>query len=192
MAADQLRDLQSNDKTLDKIRQYIQDETTENEKNTNNFIGRDGIIYRQWRSRKTSTCATVEHSVLPVKCWKMALKLAYTIPMGGYMGVKKTTDRLLKRFYWPNVFHDTKEYCYSCANCQKSVTGKRQISKAPLEPLPVISTPFERIAIDIVGPLERTKSGNKYILLMCDYATRWPEAEPLKSIEVECVAEKLE
>lgn len=65
MTADQLRDLQSNDKTLDKIRQYIRDKTSENEKNTSCFIVKDGIIYRQWSSRKQpSTCATVEQLVL--------------------------------------------------------------------------------------------------------------------------------
>jgi len=58
-------------------------------------------------------------------------------------------------------------------------------------PLPVIDEPFERIAMDIVGPLPRSKSGNKYILVVCDYATRYPEAVPLRSIEAERIAEEL-
>ena len=45
--------------------------------------------------------------------------------------------------------------------------------------------------MDIVGPLPRTKSGNKYILVMCDYATRWPEAVALKAIDAETVAEEM-
>ena len=36
--------------------------------------------------------------------------------------------------------------------------------------------PFERIAMDIVGPLTRSCNGNRYILVACDYATRFPEA----------------
>ena len=46
-------------------------------------------------------------------------------------------------------------------------------------PLPVIDEPFECIAMDIVGPLPRSNSGNKYVLVVCDYATRYPEAVPL-------------
>lgn len=44
--------------------------------------------------------------------------------------------------------------------------------------------------MDMVGPLPRTVSGNKYILVVCDYATRWPEAIPLKSTDSEQVAER--
>lgn len=37
--------------------------------------------------------------------------------------------------------------------------------------------------MDIVGPLEKSSSGHQYILLICDYATRFPEAFPLRSIK---------
>ena len=50
--------------------------------------------------------------------------------------------------------------------------------------------PFKRIAMDIVGPLPRSKTGSKYILV-CDYATRYPEAIPLRSCDAEHVAEGL-
>ena len=38
-------------------------------------------------------------------------------------------------------------------------------------PLPVIDKPFERVAMDIVGPLPRSRAGHRYILVMCDYAS---------------------
>ena len=50
---------------------------------------------------------------------------------------------------------------------------------APLVPLPVFEVSFERIAMDIIGPLPRSRSGNRYVLVVCDYATRWPEGAPL-------------
>lgn len=48
--------------------------------------------------------------------------------------------------------------------------------------------PFERIGVDVVGPLERSQSGNRFILVICDYATRYPEAYPLKEITAKQVA----
>ena len=45
--------------------------------------------------------------------------------------------------------------------------------------------------MDIVGPLPRSRAGHKYILVMCDYAIRYPEAVPLRSIDTEHVAEEL-
>ena len=54
-----------------------------------------------------------------------------------------------------------------------------------------MAEPFSRIALDLVGPLLRSRSGNKYLLVLCDYATRYQEAVPLKSIDAESVAEEL-
>lgn len=36
--------------------------------------------------------------------------------------------------------------------------------------------------MDIVGPLEKSSAGYQYILVVCDYATRFPEAFPLRSV----------
>ena len=57
--------------------------------------------------------------------------------------------------------------------------------------LPIIDIPFKRIAMDIVGPLPRSKAGNRYVLVICDYATRYPEAVALWSIDAEHVADEL-
>ena len=62
---------------------------------------------------------------------------------------------------------------------------------APLIPLPVMDVPFERIAMDVMGPVPRTSSGKKYVLVICDYATRYPEVVPMKSVDAEKVAEEL-
>ena len=45
--------------------------------------------------------------------------------------------------------------------------------------------------MDIVGPLPRSRRGNQYILVVCDYATRYPEAIPLRSVDTGAVAEHL-
>ena len=57
--------------------------------------------------------------------------------------------------------------------------------------MPLIDNPFQRIAMDVVGPLPRSRSGNKYILTRCDYATRYPEAIPLPSTEASRIAKEL-
>lgn len=43
-----------------------------------------------------------------------------------------------------------------------------------------VNTLFSCIAMGIVGPLERCKVGHKYIWVVCDYATKYLEASPLK------------
>lgn len=67
----------------------------------------------------------------------------------------------------------------------------RQGPRAPMIPLPVMEEPFQHIAMEVVGPLPRSRSGNRYIIVVCDYATRYPEAFALKSVDTENVAEAL-
>ncbi|KAK7474069.1 hypothetical protein BaRGS_00034675 [Batillaria attramentaria] len=57
--------------------------------------------------------------------------------------------------------------------------------------MPLIDEPFRRIAVDLVGPLVLPDRKNRYILCVVDYATRYPEAVALPSIEAERVAEAL-
>ncbi|KAL1246972.1 hypothetical protein QQF64_034274 [Cirrhinus molitorella] len=123
----------------------------------------------------------VTRLIVPKCCRPLVLHLAHTIPWGGHLGQQKTYTRITSRFHWPSLYTDVQTYCNTCATCQKtSVVTQR--GRAPLYPLPVISTPFRRIAMDIVGPLERSSAGHQYILVICDYATRYPEAFPLRSI----------
>ena len=58
--------------------------------------------------------------------------------------------------------------------------------------MPLINTLFKRVAVDIVGPIAPpSEAGHRYILTLVDYATRYPEAVPLKKITTEAVAEAL-
>ncbi len=63
--------------------------------------------------------------------------------------------------------------------------------KAPLRPLPLMQVPFERIGMDLIGPLERSARGNRFALVLVDYATRYPEAVALRNISAKSVAEAL-
>ena len=56
----------------------------------------------------------------------------------------------------------------------------------------LIDVPFKRVAVDLVGPIfPPSNAGHRYILTFIDYATRYPEAIPLKTISTESVAEAL-
>lgn len=42
-----------------------------------------------------------------------------------------------------------------------------------------VGAPMERIALDIMGPLNETEHHNRYVLVIKDYFIRWVEAFPL-------------
>lgn len=132
----------------------------------------------------------VDQLVLPVQCRAGVLKLAHDIPASGHLGRKKTMRRIQQRFFWPGISRDVAVYYQCCPACQKSA-GRKARDRAQMVPVPVVDEPFKRIAMDIVGPLNCSHSGNRYILVVCDYATRYPEAVALKSTEAVHVAEQL-
>ena len=131
----------------------------------------------------------VEQLLLPKQYHQIVCKLAHSIPIAGHLGQDKTISRIIQQFYWPTVHRDVAEYCRRCPECQRTAKGGRL--RVPLIPLPVMKEPFERIAMDIVGPLPHSRRGNQYILVGYDYATRYPEAIPLCSIDAGAVAEHL-
>ena len=71
------------------------------------------------------------------------------------------------------MYRDIRNYVRSCEPCQKWLKGKR---KEPLHPIQV-GRAFERVGIDLVGPLPLTKLSNWYIIVATDYLTRWLEAQ---------------
>ncbi len=47
---------------------------------------------------------------------------------------------------------------------------------------------FERWGIDIIRPLPIIREENRYIIVIIDYFTRWPETKAIKAMNAETVA----
>ena len=107
------------------------------------------------------------------------------------MGITWTNRRVAQNFFWPGMGKQIAYFCKTCDVYQRWGTGQDR-TKAKLCPLSVISTPFQRLRLDLVGPLPNTtRRGNKYILTIMDFATRYPEAIPLRNMETDTVADVL-
>lgn len=132
----------------------------------------------------------VSQLVDPKKCRELVCKLAHDIPLAGHCGVERTINRIMQNFFWPAMHKDVAEYCSTCSVCQKAAR-KGGNDKAPLVSVPVVGTPFIKVAIDLVGPLTKSSKGNRYILVLVDYATRYPEAVAISSIDTKTIADEL-
>ena len=78
---------------------------------------------------------------------------------------------------------DISEYCRTCEGCQKASSNNN--SKAPLSPLPVVSEPFKLLAMDLVGPLPKTR----YLLTAMCLGTKYSEALLLKRVNTGAMVE---
>nr|XP_034310523.1 uncharacterized protein LOC117684040 isoform X3 [Crassostrea gigas] len=176
--------LQETDPSLTRVREMTFEKPDEGQ---SYYTLKDKILYRVFPREVGNDIFQI---VLPHKYRSLALEMAHDIPMSGHMGVKKTRNRILQHFFWPGIFSDTSKYCRSCPECQKG-TAKGRVKKVPLVSIPTIDEPFQRIALDFVGPLPLTESKNRFVLVCVDYATKYPIAVALKNQEAETVAEAL-
>ena len=159
---------QQSDETLTKVRELAKRNVRDSEDTF--FFMKNGILYRHF---KMQNGVSLEQLVVPYKYRRTIMQISHDTPLGGHLGNKKTREKILVHFYWPGIFPDVAIYCRSCKNCQKCFP-KGRIQKAPLISIPPMEEPFKRLAMDIVGPLNRSIRGHKYILVLCDYATKYP------------------
>ncbi|XP_033745582.1 uncharacterized protein LOC117331096 [Pecten maximus] len=187
------KDAQLTDGTLAKIREFVKSGQVKERQDgsSSKFTVRQGLIYREYKGSAKLQGRTSKQLVVPSQYRGIVLRLAHDSVMAGHLGAKRTADRILLEFYWPGIIADVSRYCRSCDVCQRTFP-KGRVTKVPLGRMPLIDIPFQRVAIDLVGPLQpATDRGNRYILTLVDYATRYPEAVALKGIEAERVAEAL-
>ena len=136
------------------------------------------------------------------------------IIIGGHFGRDKTHQKITERFFWKTLWTDVQKYVQECATCQRTNDTKFQKSTASLHPIPVKSRvwnqvfsyfhsiykinasvkshtlmmTFCQVGIDLIGPLPQTARGNRYIVTLMDYFSKWPEAEPLPDKSAKSVA----
>ncbi len=144
-------------------------------------------LYRVTQDAQSKQDAT--QLLVPKSRREMLFQAAHCNPMAGHLGQAATLNRLMARFFWPGIHENVRRWCAACRECQ--LVNPPASPKAPLRPLPLMQVPFERIGMDLIGPLERSARGHRFALVLVDYATRYPEAVALRNISAKSVAEAL-
>jgi len=107
----------------------------------------------------------------------------------GHLGKNKVGKDLSRSFCWPSMYSDIAQHCRSCSVCQKYSKSKPR--HTPIVEREIVTIPYERIAIDLVGPLPKARGEFEFILKCVDLATRWPEAVALKKTTARIVIREL-
>src|SRR2546421_9832893 len=144
-------------------------------KQSETFEIRNGKLYKKKKNGKILRVLKEDET-------DAILFMTHNHETGGHFGTDTTYNKIADRYYWKGMYDDTKRYIKCCDICQRrgQKGGKSYLN-------PIEGEPFERIGIDFVGPLERTKRRNRYILVVTDYLTKWPEAKAMKEATVENV-----
>lgn len=112
-----------------------------------------------------------------------------SLPTSGHAGVRRMVNNIKRRFYWPGLEADVRNFVRKCSKCQKSKHFK--YIKEPMTITTTASYAFEKIFMDIVGPLTRDYDGNVYMLTVQCELSKFIEAYPLTNKDSISVARSL-
>lgn len=118
------------------------------------------------------------------------LKENHSNPISGHTGFHKTYNKIKQHYKWKNMKQNIKSFIKNCESCQKNKLVRTK-NKKPMEITTTSSKPFERISLDIVGPLPLSESGNKFILTLQDDLTKFSQAYPIPNHEAVTIAKNL-
>jgi transposase InsO family protein len=129
-----------------------------------------------------------EKIVVPMEFQKEIMVRYHDHKLAAHMGIEKTLANIRNKYFWPKMARDVRIHVTNCLICAKRKAAKA--CKAPLQPFPVAEYLWQLVAMDIVGPVTESYRGNKYILVLMEYVTRYVIAFPLKETTAQTIVKK--
>ena len=90
-------------------------------------------------------------------------------PAYGHPGISRTLELTARRYWWPRMTQDVKDYVKGCTDCQPNKANNQMI-KASLSPIfaKPNALPFETVAMDFIVKLPQSNSYDS-ILTVTDH-----------------------
>ncbi|GBN46086.1 Retrovirus-related Pol polyprotein from transposon 17.6 [Araneus ventricosus] len=149
------------------------------------FFIKDNLLLRKNNNmsgrHKLNTKLVVPQSLVP-----QILHLCHDIDAVAHPGLSRTMRRIQKNYFWRGQFRQVKNYIASCHECIQRRGYVKHIQR-----IPTADFPFQKCAFDAVGPVVISNHGNKWIIVISDYFTRYAEAYPVKNSQSSTVAHVL-
>jgi hypothetical protein len=104
----------------------------------------------------------------------------HNCPIGGHRGIQRTIERIKLYISWPGLDQGVTTFIKKCKTCQLNKERDPKI-KLPLTVTDTKLSPWEKLYLDIVGPLPLTGNSMKYILTCQDNLSKYFIAIPLQN-----------
>jgi len=103
----------------------------------------------------------------------------------------KTYLNVQKRYYWPDMLKEIKEYCKACVTCAK--TKKLHTAVRPLlRPIDIARGPWDVVSLDFMGPIRpKSRQGNSYIMVSTCLFSKYVDCIALPEISARTTAKAL-
>ena len=179
-----LKSAQDQDKDISKIRQWVESNEKPDRKaiesesyfqksllyQWDRLAVKNGVLMRRWDILDTNE--VYWQGIIPLSHRRIVFKYSHDIKASGHLGIKKTLSKI----------NDVKAYVGGCDFCVR----RKEPLKTKRAPMEIVKSgfPMERMAIDILGELPITERGNRFILVIGDYFTKWTECHVMPNMEI--------
>lgn len=156
------------------------------------FTVRNSQLFIQLKSRPGKSHPFTFKKVVPQSWIKRVLDEGHSEPTSAHLGIAKTRERILQRYFWPKMSRDIKNYVRQCTVCIQSKTRQGLNNQGLMGKFKFANAPFQMISLDFVGPLPRTTLQNTVILVITDWFTKMVSLFALRQAKANKVVEILE
>ena len=115
------------------------------------------------------------------------LAAAHDHQFSAHFGRDKTFEKLKSRCFWPGMYATIKNYVKRCQDCAR-FNIRRHKAPGHLHPIEPPSEIFHMVGLDFWGPVQESNKGNKYVLVLTDYLSKFVVAKALPSCTSQVVA----
>jgi len=108
---------------------------------------------------------------IPISLRSLIFDSFHSSPLGGgHLSIKKTLKKCQK-YYWPLLYSDIANWTRQCITCQLR-HNPTPAYRAEMQLVPS-NTLFAKVGLDLAGPFPLTAQGNKYILNIICWFTKY-------------------
>ncbi|VDI27662.1 Hypothetical predicted protein [Mytilus galloprovincialis] len=104
--------------------------------------------------------------VIPSSLKDTVMELCHELPSAGHQGMVRTMAKVKTRYQWYRMTSDIKAFVATCSVCNKNKKPNRY-GRCPMINYHA-GSPMERVHLDFMGPLPKTKNGHENILMLVD------------------------
>ena len=192
---------QKKDETLRLVREWIERQEKPKAKDTTT-LDRDVKCYRDiyetlylkddiiWRRAHRGEAFKKDRMCIPTNLQTEVIKRIHTQDLA-HLKINKTQEKVLHNYYFPNGKKKIEVFIKLCEVCKRAERTQRPQRHTYISSAQE-GEPWQRLSIDLVGPMPRSLEGNTHLLTVKCCFTRYLEAFPLSDTTAISIANILQ
>ena len=142
------------------------------------YCMKDGILCQMWTPLVGGTGDMILRFVIPESLQESIISAVHHDQMSSHLGINRMIGLLRQRYIFPGMYRKVQTFLNKCDICQKMKVKTRPLKRLP-ELYDTAFQCFDRVHTDMIGPMNSTQLGYKYIGVVVDstsgYVVAWPQ-----------------